>query len=198
MKNQTYIRHTRRIHSIRITTKVHRDCFAVSRAVPNRRSLVFDQIWIIKTIILLNINRILIVALNFVNVNIVILNNSLTCMQTVVCNVTKNISESHQITSTTHWFPNSEETNKNPVFSTHIAAATGTVSKYFRRISVTYKQKVLNFTKMKTYNDSVDNINYDNSLTLFCTYLTAWENGLTVVAESQKCQIFHKVVKWRA
>jgi len=38
---------------------------------------------------------------------------------------------------TTHWLPNSEATNKNPVFSTHIADATGTVSKYFKRISVT-------------------------------------------------------------
>lgn len=37
----------------------------------------------------------------------------------------------------THWFPNSDATKRNPVFSTHMAAATGTVSKYFSRISVT-------------------------------------------------------------
>lgn len=37
----------------------------------------------------------------------------------------------------TYWFPNSDATKRNPVFSTHMAAATGTVSKYFSRISVT-------------------------------------------------------------
>lgn len=40
----------------------------------------------------------------------------------------------------THWFPNSAATKRNPDFSTHILAATGTVSKYFRRISVTCRQ----------------------------------------------------------
>lgn len=37
----------------------------------------------------------------------------------------------------THWFPNSEDTNKKPVFRTHMAVATGIVSKYFSLISVT-------------------------------------------------------------
>lgn len=37
----------------------------------------------------------------------------------------------------TYWFPNSEDTNKKPVFRTHMAVATGMVSKYFSRISVT-------------------------------------------------------------
>jgi len=37
----------------------------------------------------------------------------------------------------TYWFPNSEETNKKPVFKTHMAVATGMVSKYFILISVT-------------------------------------------------------------
>ncbi len=37
----------------------------------------------------------------------------------------------------TYWFPNSVETNKNPVFKTHMAVATGMVSKYFILISVT-------------------------------------------------------------
>lgn len=37
----------------------------------------------------------------------------------------------------TYWFPNSEDTNKKPVFRTHMAVATGIVSKYFSLISVT-------------------------------------------------------------
>lgn len=37
----------------------------------------------------------------------------------------------------THWFPNSDATKRKPVLSTHMAAATGTVSKYLSRISVT-------------------------------------------------------------
>lgn len=41
----------------------------------------------------------------------------------------------------THWFPNSEATNKKPVFRTHMAVATGMVSKYFSRISVTFEEK---------------------------------------------------------
>lgn len=40
----------------------------------------------------------------------------------------------------THWFPNSEATNKKPVFRTHMAVATGMVSKYFSRISVTLEE----------------------------------------------------------
>ena len=38
----------------------------------------------------------------------------------------------------THWFPNSEAQKRKPVLSTHIELATGTVSKYFILISVTY------------------------------------------------------------
>lgn len=41
----------------------------------------------------------------------------------------------------TYWFPNSEDINKNPVFKTHMADATGMVSKYFSRISVTWQQQ---------------------------------------------------------
>lgn len=41
----------------------------------------------------------------------------------------------------THWFPNSDATKRKPVLSTHIAAATGTVSKYLSRISVTWNEK---------------------------------------------------------
>ena len=37
----------------------------------------------------------------------------------------------------TYWFPNSEAVKRKPVLRTHMAAATGTVSKYFMRISVT-------------------------------------------------------------
>lgn len=37
-----------------------------------------------------------------------------------------------------YWLPNSEATKRKPVFSTHMAAATGTVSKYLSRISVTW------------------------------------------------------------
>jgi len=40
-------------------------CVEFTRAGPNRRSLLFGQIRIIKTIIWLNVNRIRIVALNF-------------------------------------------------------------------------------------------------------------------------------------
>lgn len=45
----------------------------------------------------------------------------------------------------THWFPNSDATKRKPVLSTHMAAATGTVSKYLSRISVTWngKRKIL-------------------------------------------------------
>ena len=39
----------------------------------------------------------------------------------------------------TYWFPNSDDTNRKPVFRTHMAVATGIVSKYFSRISVTLK-----------------------------------------------------------
>lgn len=46
----------------------------------------------------------------------------------------------------TYWFPNSDATNKNPVFKTHIAEATGTVSKYFNLISVTNSSFVSNVT----------------------------------------------------
>lgn len=38
----------------------------------------------------------------------------------------------------TYWLPNSEDTNKKPVFSTHMDVATGMVSKYFILISVTW------------------------------------------------------------
>lgn len=38
----------------------------------------------------------------------------------------------------TYWFPNSDDMKRNPDFSTHMLAATGTVSKYFSMISVTY------------------------------------------------------------
>ena len=38
----------------------------------------------------------------------------------------------------THWFPNSAAMKRKPDLRTHILEATGTVSKYFRRISVTY------------------------------------------------------------
>lgn len=44
----------------------------------------------------------------------------------------------------TYWLPNSDATNKNPVFKTHIAEATGTVSKYFSLISVTNSSLVSN------------------------------------------------------
>lgn len=40
----------------------------------------------------------------------------------------------------THWFPNSEAVNRKPVFRTHMDADIGTVSKYFMRSSVTYRQ----------------------------------------------------------
>jgi len=50
----------------------------------------------------------------------------------------------------THWFPNSDATKRNPVFSTHMAAATGTVSKYFSRISVTWKQRKMWLCKQST------------------------------------------------
>ena len=43
----------------------------------------------------------------------------------------------------TYWFPNSDATNKKPVFNTDIAADTGTVSKYFRQISVTWKESAI-------------------------------------------------------
>lgn len=46
----------------------------------------------------------------------------------------------------TYWFPNSEATNKNPVFNTHKEAATGTVSKYFNLISVTTSSSVSKVT----------------------------------------------------
>lgn len=42
---------------------------------------------------------------------------------------------------TTHWFPNSDATKRKPVLSTHMAAATGTVSKYLSRISVTWSER---------------------------------------------------------
>ena len=38
----------------------------------------------------------------------------------------------------THWFPNSAAMKRKPDFRTHMLEATGTVSKYFRRISVTW------------------------------------------------------------
>ena len=41
----------------------------------------------------------------------------------------------------TYWLPNSDATKRNPVFKTHILLATGTVSKYFNRISVTYENE---------------------------------------------------------
>lgn len=52
---------------------------------------------------------------------------------------------------TTHWFPNSDATKRKPVLSTHMAAATGTVSKYLSRISVTWngKRKILVCRQMK-------------------------------------------------
>jgi hypothetical protein len=42
----------------------------------------------------------------------------------------------------TYWLPNSDATNRNPVFITHMADATGTVSKYFSFISVTMSSSV--------------------------------------------------------
>lgn len=52
----------------------------------------------------------------------------------------------------TYWFPNSEATKRKPVFRTHMAAATGIVSKYFSLISVTYEttQTFLKFTSFDT------------------------------------------------
>ena len=38
----------------------------------------------------------------------------------------------------THWFPNSAAMKRKPDLRTHMLEATGTVSKYFRRISVTW------------------------------------------------------------
>lgn len=46
----------------------------------------------------------------------------------------------------TYWFPNSEDTKRKPVFRTHMAVATGIVSKYFSLISVTYE-----ITKISNY-----------------------------------------------
>lgn len=42
----------------------------------------------------------------------------------------------------TYWLPNSAATYRKPVFSTHIAEATGTVSKYLSFISVTTSSSV--------------------------------------------------------
>ena len=42
----------------------------------------------------------------------------------------------------TYWLPNSDAMKRKPVRRTHMAAATGTVSKYFNRISVTWKEQV--------------------------------------------------------
>lgn len=42
-----------------------------------------------------------------------------------------------RVVSETYWFPNSDATNRKPVFRTHMAVATGIVSKYFSLISVT-------------------------------------------------------------
>lgn len=51
------------------------------------------------------------------------------------------LNEKTQTWKRTYWFPNSEDINKNPVFKTHMADATGMVSKYFILISVTWQQK---------------------------------------------------------
>ena len=50
----------------------------------------------------------------------------------------------------TYWFPNSEAVKRKPVLSTHMAVETGTVSKYFKRISVTWNQPNIDVTNNKS------------------------------------------------